>query len=189
MPTFHESMNEFGNAKQQWQAMPEVLLFTGVPQPLHGVAPRIVLGRKWWDAERKAAYKSTDHHCIACCVHRTCAESRQWMEGHEVYTIDFAKGRMKYVRTVPLCHYCHNYCHQGRLQWLVETGKLHHSKYASIIQHGDRVLLEAGLERKPIVLGVVAPWSKWRLVIGRKTYPPLHASAEEQAQHYKGIDE
>ncbi len=102
---------------------------------------------------------------------------------------------MRYVETVPLCHYCHNYIHDGRMRDLLEKGLLHQSKYVAIIQHGDRVLQDAGLKRlayderaQQIMLleleGKIAPWSKWRLVIGRKVYPPKFKTLEEwQAFH------
>lgn len=172
-----------------WKLTPEVLTRPPIPPPMHGLAPRVVLGRKWWDAERKAAYKSTDYHCIACGVHKTTAKNRQWLEGHEVYDLDFLLGRMEYVQTVPLCHYCHNYCHPGRLRWLVDSGKLHHFKFTAIIQHGDEVLLKAGIEKPPIVSTLAAEWSDWRLVVHNVEYPPLFTSAAEMAAHFKWKDE
>lgn len=157
---------------------PEILTFPGIPLPMHGVAPRVILGVSWWNQERRRAYESTDFHCIACGVSKYEAQSREWIEGHEVYEIDFPKGRMVYKETVPLCHLCHAYCHPGRLDHLLATGLIHHAKYAKIIQHGDSILENAGLERQ--VNGeLMAPWNKWRLVIGRKRYKPKYKSYVE----------
>jgi len=157
---------------------------------MHGVAPRVVLGTNWWNRERLLCYKSTNFHCEACGVHKTLAKYKQWLEGHEVYEIDYAKGTMKFLRATPLCHYCHNYIHVGRLQWLLETGKLNQYKFAQIIQHGDAVLSQAGLvrkskleveewERELVRSGKFAPWEKWRLVVGGQKYPPKFKSYEE----------
>lgn len=169
---------------------PEILLLPNIPRPLHGVAPRVVLGSKWWYKTKQAAYKSTDYHCVACGVHKLKAKSRQWMEAHEVYNTDYARGRLTYVETVPLCHYCHNYIHDGRMRHLLEQGKLHQSKFIAIIQHGDRVLSDAGLERqhykaredhirKMLVDNKMAPWGSWRLVVEGAEYPPLYKTYQE----------
>ena len=179
---------------------PSILLHQNIPKPLHGVAPRTVLGLNWWNRERLACYKSTNFHCLACGVHKSRAKLRQWVEAHEQYEIDYARGIAKYVGAVPLCHCCHNFIHDGRLQALLEQGKIHHSKFVSIIQHGEEVLARAGLtrpthaEREAVVdqlaiNGKVAEWSSWRLQIGRKRFPPKFATMEEWIKHYSGEDE
>ena len=182
--------------KQSWKIRPEVLLCMNVPKPMHGVAPRVVLGSKWWNATRQEAYKSTKYHCIACGVHKDKARSKKWLEGHELYNIDYSKGLMFYVETVPLCHYCHNYIHDGRMLGLMQNGQFSHGKYKAVIEHGDRVLLESGLsrlsyeDREESVLdlalnGKLAEWSKWRLVIGRKKYGPKFKTEYAWRQAFK----
>lgn len=173
-----------------WERWPAVLLSQNIPKPLYGVAPRTVLGTKWWYATRKATYASTQFHCIACGVHKCLAKSRKWLEAHEVYDIDYVKGHMTYIKSVPLCHFCHNFIHDGRLLSLLQQGKLHHAKYAAVMQHGDSVLAEAGLERlthtqrdqavrDAILDGKMAEWGDWRLVVVGKEYPPLYSSMIE----------
>lgn len=179
-----------------WKLRPEVLLSPNIPKPMHGLAPRVILGTPWWDKTRKAAYASTNQRCIACGVHRNNAASRQWLEGHELYDTNYEQGRLTYIETVPLCHYCHNYIHDGRLWYLLQKGEVHQYKYAAIIQHGDKVLAEAGLrskesheerERRFAILdreGKIAPWSAWRLVLFGKEYPPLHATYADWVTHH-----
>lgn len=170
---------------------PDILLGHNIPQPLHGVAPRVVLGTSWWNKTRQEAYRSTDYHCFSCGVHKTRAKLRQWLEGHELYEIDYAKGRAKYLETVPLCHCCHNFIHDGRLLAMLEKGEIHHSKYVTIIQHGEEVLCKAGLKRlslverdRLILEGELMEWSKWRLRIGRNLYQPRFKSLEEWKEHH-----
>lgn len=176
-----------------WTVKPKLLLCQNIPMPMHGVNPRTVLGVNWWNRERRAAYRSTQWHCEACGVHKSEAKLHQWLEGHELYAINYVKGRMKYVRTVPLCHFCHAFIHDGRLEAMLRDGLVNHQKYCAILQHGERVLAAAGLVRKTRAerteemvasirdktFAVWAPWSEWRLVIGRKTYKPLYESQEE----------
>lgn len=179
----------------QWTVKPELLLHPNIPKPMHGVAPRTVLGDNWWNRERRKCYATTLFHCEACGVHKQDAKSRQWLEAHEVYDIDYRLGKMVYVRSTPLCHYCHNYIHDGRLQWLLREGKIPHAKYASIIQHGEGVLRKAGLfkqariDRDAVAVEMVlnnsmAPWASWRLVVEGVEYPPLFNSYEEWLKNY-----
>lgn len=162
---------------------PELLLGDNIPRPLHGMAPRIVLGRSWWDKTRKTSYQSTGYRCLACGIHKTKAKNKKWLEGHEVYRIDYRKGRMTYVETVPLCHFCHNFIHDGRLLWLLETKQIAQSKYRDIIQHGQAILRKYNLVKpskserilvvlKAILRGEVAKSKDWKLVVFGKAYSP-----------------
>lgn len=164
---------------------PELLLLPNVPKPMHGTAPRIVLGRKWWDATRKAAYTATDLCCSACGVRKQQAKGHAWLEGHEHYEIDYKRGLMTYIETVALCHWCHNYIHSGRMKAMLDAGKLSHSKYASIIIHGDRVLQDAGLKQPKPHDGPMADWSKWRLVIDGRRYPGLFKCEADWVKYHE----
>ena len=190
-----KTIKAFNNVKQ-WQLRPEVLLCDNVPKPMHGVAPRVVLGDKWWNATRKTTYKSTLYHCVACGVHKSKARGRQWLEAHELYKIDYKKGLMIYLESIPLCHFCHNYIHDGRMISLMAKDKFHYGKYKYIIRHGDRVLSNSGLKRLTykeredinidrILNNEMAEWSKWRLVIGKKKYKPKFKSDYAWQQAFK----
>lgn len=166
---------------------PRLLLCPNVPRPMHGMAPRVVLGAKWWNQTRQEAYQSTQFRCLACGVPKHLALGHQWLEGHELYKINYRYGMMTYVETVPLCHYCHNYIHDGRMIAMVEKGQLSAVRFKTIIQHGDRVLAAAGLSRlthnqrlealsQKLLDGKVAPWVKWRLIVDGKKYKPKFKS-------------
>lgn len=166
-----------------WIPKPEILLGANIPKPLHGVAPRVVLGVSWWNKEREKAYASTNYHCIACEVHKIKAKYVKHLEGHEVYAIDYLKGRSVYIETVPLCHFCHNYIHSGRLEALLNAGKIHHAKYTSIIQHGDSILAKSKLTKPIPYSGPFADWKDWRLVVNGNEYPPLYKTFEEWSRN------
>ena len=163
--------------RPQWRRRPEVLLHPNIPKPMHGLAPRVILGRVWWDRVRQIAYASTDYHCAACGVHKNDAKEHQWLEGHELYDINYAKGRMTYVETVPLCHWCHNFIHDGRLRMLYETGDITLAKYESIMKHGAAILRAAKL-KQPEPPKKIAPWESWRLVIDGREYEPKYKSQD-----------
>lgn len=167
-------------SKVTWKLRPEILLGPQIPKPMHGVNPRSVLGREWWDKTRRESYRSTAYHCIACGAWKYEAKGRSWLEGHELYEIDYAKGTMRYTETVPLCHYCHAYVHRGRLEALLEQGKITHAKYVAIVQHGDQVLREAGLSLGTSMEynGQFAEWGKWRMLVGRRRVRPKYKDLE-----------
>ena len=152
---------------------------------MHGMAPRVVFGQKWWDCTRREAYKSTLYHCKACGVSKFNAKGKTWLEGHEVYDVDYLLGRMTYIKTVPLCHYCHSYIHSGRLMASLEKGEIKASKFVAVRQHGDEVLRIAQLERPEPYSGPEADWADWRLVIGGVEYKGLYTSFE----HWKKVFE
>lgn len=169
---------------------PDILLGPNVPKPMHGVVPREILGPTWWNETRRAAYASTHYRCLACGVYKFDAFCKQWLEGHELYDVDYEAGTWTYVETVPLCHYCHNYIHDGRLQAILDCRDITYAKYAAIIQYGDRVLAEAGLkrlthkERENVLIEAmldnrVASWSSWRLILKGKEYPPKFKTPQQ----------
>lgn len=161
---------------------PEILLCPNVPKPLHRLAPRNILGSGWWNKTRQEAYASTNFHCVACGAQKYEVKgSKKWLEGHEVYDIKYADGIATYIETVPLCPFCHNYIHDGRMRALLQKGELHHAKYIAVIQHGNQVLERAGLQKmghnarteelaRLTKSGKIAKWQKWRLILFGKVY-------------------
>jgi hypothetical protein len=70
-------------------------------------------------------YAKYDYHCIACGVHKTKAKKFKWLEAHESYSINYKKGICKIESIEPLCHYCHNFIHSGRLGMILGRQKTH----------------------------------------------------------------
>ncbi len=173
-----------GHPPPEWSRRPEILLQNNTVKALHRVVPRTILGTEWWDTTRQAAYASTDFHCVACGVHKSEAIEHRWLEGHEVYRINYRLGRMTYLETVPLCHYCHNFIHDGRLLALHHRGEIPKDKYDTVMAYGRFVLKEAKLRKKPPYRGPMALWDDWRLILFDKEYPPIfHTYKEWLAAH------
>jgi hypothetical protein len=164
---------------------PELLLHPLVPPPLHGLAPRTILGVKWWDEQRHQAMAKNFYKCWACNIPRTKARKYKWLEGHESYNIDWERGTATLVEIVSLCHFCHNYIHRGRLEMLLRYGKLNPDLYAAIIKHGDNIT--AGLKRPPSPKRI-APWAEWVLVINGKPYPSRFRSEDEWRLYYHWLN-
>jgi hypothetical protein len=148
------------------------------------------MGSRWWNEQRQIAYRSTDFHCAACGVPKERAV-RGYLNAHEVYEIDYAKGRMSLKEIVPLCVNCHDFIHLGRLTMLSQKGEITQARYVFVIRHGEEVLRKVGL-RKPtlaeqerlIANQKVAPWSAWRLMLEGKEYGPKYKSQADWERHF-----
>ncbi|MDO8473566.1 MAG: hypothetical protein Q7T05_07095 [Dehalococcoidia bacterium] len=171
-----------------WRRRPEILCQPNIPKPMHSVAPRIVLGQEWWDKERRAAYASTRWHCIACGTPNKNAQEHQWLEGHEEYAIDYQKGRMTYLGAVPLCHYCHCFIHDGRLQAMADKGEITKKKFRLVMAHGRRVLRDAKLKKPKPFADPTAAWGAWRMVVDGVEYGPKYKTYAEWIEAF-GIKE
>jgi hypothetical protein len=118
---------------------PEILTHPNIPKPLHGLSPRTIKGQIWWDTTREEIYKSTDYHCIACGIEKLKAKKNKWLEAHEFWNINYQTGICKVESIVPLCHYCHNFIHSGRLAMIINKEKSE-AEVIEILEHGFSIL-------------------------------------------------
>ena len=181
---------------------PEILAHSNIPKPLHGLSPRTINGDTWWNATRQEVYARYNYHCIACGTHKLRAKGPLWLEAHEYYEIDYVKGTMVCKSIEPLCHYCHNFIHSGRLQAIIGIEKSQ-KEIVHILEHGFEILARAKLKCFPDTLifaeqigardfgvkGYVVkssvPWSKWRLIWNGKEYYSKFKNIEELEAYYQ----
>jgi hypothetical protein len=117
------------------------------PRPLSGLNPRTIKGKKWWDQKRTLAYIENNQCCWACGISRNdVLGENKWLEAHEVFDIDYAKGRAELKKIVALCPYCHKYIHSSRLQTLVARGTEVGDYLEKIIRYGNSVLKKSGFK-------------------------------------------
>jgi len=177
----------FSKPKQAQHIRPELLLHPNIPKPLHGLAPRTILGQLWWDRTRKSAYQK-HHYCCHCCGEHVSKinplmPTKNKLEAHECYRINNATGRCEYIETVALCPDCHSYIHSGRLAALLDEGKINHKTYDQIIERGNSILSQHNL-KKESYSGPCAEWDKYRLVVFGFEYEPLFKTFEDWKHHY-----
>lgn len=185
--------------------MPWLLLSPNIPKPMHGLNPRTLLGKEWWDRQRQIAYAHYGYCCWACGTHKSVASYHHWLEGHEAYEINYQTGRMYLVRVVALCHSCHNAIHDGRMRMMVMSGEMTHEKMEDILEHKSRVLKGMDYNHIPLWLSNTlsslytltremfpaskeVDWEDWRLVIDGEEYPPIYKSRKDWFAHYQGGD-
>jgi hypothetical protein len=185
------------------QTKPQILCHPNIPKPLHGVAPRAIMGEEWWDKTRKEVYKRYSFHCIACGVWKPDAKKHQWLEAHEFYNINYSTGVVQIMSIEPLCHYCHNFIHSGRLESLIDKGEITPDEGKEILAHGFAILKKHKLKCFPGTLtlaekigaetfGVKAyreepcgvSWKQWRLLWQNEFYHSKFKNYEEWEQFY-----
>lgn len=133
--------------EREFELKPQILCHPNIPKPLHGVNPRTIMGRAWWDVTRQEVYASTDYHCVACGVHKTVAKGPKWLEAHEFWEIDYETGLCLISSIEPLCHYCHNFIHSGRLEAVMETPKgKSREETIAILEHGIQIIKDNNLK-------------------------------------------
>ena len=175
---------------------PEILLQPNIVKPLHETNPRTIKGDAWWDSTRKAAYGSTQFHCLACGVYKGVAKYHQWLEAHELYDIDVDNCRYTFVEVVPLCHSCHSFIHSGRLHLLAQKGEIDWSKFRDIMHHGKRLLTMENLNKMDYLMALCGgvrekffpelygTWGEWRLVMDGVEYTGKFADYGEWRRHF-----
>ncbi len=160
---------------------PELLLHPRVPPALHGMAPRTILGEKWWYDQRHRSMAANNYKCWACNIPKNKAKKFPKLEGHECYDIDWEKGICKLEEIVSLCHYCHNYIHRGRMEALLVYGRIDREFVEDVISHGDRITAHLHHVDPP---SQIAEWGDWVLMIDGTPYPSRFRSQEEWATFY-----
>lgn len=167
---------------------PEILCQPNVPTPLHGMAPRVVFGESWWNMKRQAAYQSSGNCCIACGRPAFMTETGR-LEAHEMWEFDYENGVGTVIDIVPLCHYCHNFIHSGRLYMVMGEEKTR-DEVRAILEHGFKILAENNLKAfpftvsfaremsvdthgvQPYPIGCSMKQSGWKMVYNGKEYKP-----------------
>ena len=184
---------------------PEILLHPNIPKPLHGVNPRTIKGKDWWDVERQKVYKERNYTCWACGVHKRDAKFHSWLEAHELYEINYSKGTVKFKGLCALCHSCHNYIHNGRLEILYLKGEITFSKFSYILQSRSDILISKRLPINAFAFSVMcrnsiplpikynvqtiddsvdAEWDEGKLLFEGKEYYSNFKDISEWKSHY-----
>jgi hypothetical protein len=162
---------------------------------MHGVNPRTIIGKKRWDKVRVRAYNRNNDCCWVCGVHRSRAPVKRWLEAHEIYDIDYKKGRMKLREIVALCRLCHSYVHRRRIEILVDKKKIQPKFLRRVLAHGERILNRTGAKpwyneakmEKGIASSKVK-WHKWHLIFEGKKYYSKFKGPNAWQSYYGKVD-
>lgn len=195
---------------------PAILCQPNIPLPLHGVNPRSILGQGWWRKAKADAVSRMGGRCEACGSgpEKESHKGRPWLEGHEIYKTSYSSGRLVFHGVTPLCHYCHNFVHSGRLGCIAGNEKTW-AEVREILEHGFRVISTANSIRRAkapmkvfpgsidlarhenvrartfgavpyVIPESMVKWEDWRMEILGNAYDPVHGSRNDWAMAYGG---
>ncbi len=157
--------------------------------------PRTIIGKQRWDEVRRRAYARNNDCCWVCGVHRTRAPVKRWLEAHEIYDIDYKKGRMKLREIVALCRLCHSYVHKRRLEILVAKRQIQPKFLRRVLTHGQLILARkkpkpwynvAKVEKDMAASKV--PWHKWHLIFEGKKYYSKFTGPNDWQNYYAKVN-
>ena len=146
----------------------QILTQTILPLSLHGINPRTIMGDAEWEKIKHFVQKESYHEC-ACCGRYIRHIPGDWIETHEMYSVDIEKHEFKLLGFVGLCNECHSYIHYGRLQMLLVTGQITIEEYNKIINHGNQLLQRFGLVKNDLPAHEIAN-PAWYLLYNGKKY-------------------
>ena len=100
--------------------MRALIAMPNIPKPTHGLAPRTLLGSRVWNQMRKFCYTQADDTCEICGEK---PDNLRHRHAHEVYSIDWEKGEVRFVRAFCVCALDHlGAIHTGRAITLYKQG-------------------------------------------------------------------
>lgn len=107
-----------------------LLAMPNVPRPLHGMAPRTILGSDKWNEMRFNTYVHAKYRC------EICGKSFQQNEPlklpdhsvHELFSYDYENGIGRFIRCISLCQDCHDFIHSGRMLTLYKERNPYYPK-------------------------------------------------------------
>lgn len=93
-----------------------LLTMPNVPTPLHGCAPRTVMGAAEWNKMRKACYEEHDETCEICGQKLGSKRGGDLPlhNAHEAYELDYETYTSTFKRLICVCPQCHACIHSGR---------------------------------------------------------------------------
>lgn len=163
----------------------EILTHTVLPKSIHGINPRKIMGDGEWNNVKKEKQKIADHHCM-CCGEYVPHIPGNYLQCHEIYSINIEKKEFELKDVVCICHKCHEFIHLGRLQQLLKEGKITQEYYFDIIDRGENLLKSHGLKKNNLSLEEINN-PNWVLVYKNKKYNNETVETKNNC-HYKQPD-
>jgi len=167
---------------------PELLLHPIIPEPLHFLNPRNIMGSTNWNKLRKEVYAINDYTCFSCGIHKDKTYSKS-LDCHETYNIDYELKTAVIDEFVALCANCHGFIHLGRLHSLYRRGEVKEYYYNMIMMHGMRLMAESNLlyrfitEKLTFSYDYTDEWEQWTFVFNDYVYQSELRSKEEHTEY------
>lgn len=117
-----------------------LLTMPNVPRPLHGLPPRVIMGKTAWDFVRKNCYYRAGYKCEICG--EDFADIKPRYAAHELYSYDYEKQEGVFERCVAICAKSHDFIHSGRLITMYKNGNLMYPKayVLEVVEKGFKLI-------------------------------------------------
>ena len=121
-----------------------LITMPNVPRPLHGLAPRKIMGDSTWDHVRKRCYYLAGYKC------EVCGEGlvKPYYAAHELYSYDYIEGIGQFERYIAICSKDHDFIHSGRMVTLFKSGNTFYPKsyVLEVVEKGFKLINEYNSE-------------------------------------------
>lgn len=121
-----------------------ILTMPNVPSPLHGCAPRTLLGKTTWDHMRKYCYYNANYKSQVSGEDLDGSSNDKRCNAHELYSYDYVHGKAYFERAVCISPIEHNFIHSGRMLTMYKKGNPLMSKeyLLRVVENGFREIYE-----------------------------------------------
>ena len=115
-----------------------LITMPNVPKPLHGLPPRVIMGKTTWDHVRKKCYYDAGYKCEICGEEPPKGQ----LHAHELYSYDYLAGTGKFERCIAICKKDHDFIHSGRLITMLKNNNiLYPREYVlSVVEKGFKLI-------------------------------------------------
>lgn len=119
-----------------------IIAMPNVPAPLHGQAPRTLLGKSTWDHMRKFCYYNANYKSQISGEDLDGTTNDKKCNAHELYSYDYVHGKAYFERAVCISPVEHNFIHSGRMLTMYKKGNpLMPKKYLlKVVENGFRII-------------------------------------------------
>ena len=132
-----------------------IITMPNVPAPLHGVAPRTILGNSTWTHMRKKCYFDADYKSQISGIDLDGSTSDLKCNAHELYSYDYIRGKAYFERAVCISPVEHNFIHSGRMLTMYKKKNplMPKSYLLKIVENGFKIIHdwnEAHPDQRPL---------------------------------------
>lgn len=132
-----------------------IIAMPNVPAPLHGCAPRTILGSSTWTHMRKKCYFDADYKSQITGKPLDGQDSDAKCQAHELYSYDYTAGTAYFERAVCISPMEHNFIHSGRMLTMYKKGNplMPKNYLLKVVENGFKIIYEwnkAHPKRRPL---------------------------------------
>lgn len=121
-----------------------IIAMPNIPKPIHGLAPRTVLGDSTWQHMRKRCYFEAGYKSQISGIDLDRSSAQLRPNAHELYSYNYYTGEALFERAVCISPLEHNFIHSGRMLTMYKKGNplMPKSYLLAAVENGFRIIKE-----------------------------------------------